>query len=256
VSTWLREQIDQGIYTADEQLPSESQLVESFDVSRITIRRALQTLEGEGMIYRRQGLGSFVRGDRVSQGLVRLTDFAEDMAAAGLEPSSVLIHHGGDEARGRVAEELAVEEGHRVIRLDRVRLADGEPIAFDRTWLTAFYSQLLEGRDLTKETIYSILEQEYRIPVVRGKFRIEAVNAPADIGQHLSVPWGRALLLIERTSCTEAGRTVYYQQRYYRSDRVAYDLELRRSPGELSRTGGLPMREFEAVFKKSPDFTE
>lgn len=248
VSEWLREQIEAGEWGIDDQLPSESQLGERFSVSRITVRRALQTLESEGIIYRRQGLGSFVGTSRVHQGLHSLTDFAEDMEEAGMTASSQLVHTEFEPASEIVAKALAVDEGSRVLRLDRIRLGDGEALAFDRTWLPTFYGQLLNGRDLEKETIYHILEVDYRIPIISGRFRIEAINAPADISQHLGIPWGRALLMIERVSVTEAERRVYYQQRFYRSDRVAYALELARRPGEAA-SGGLPIRDFEAVFK-------
>ncbi|MBO6574588.1 MAG: GntR family transcriptional regulator [Rhodothermales bacterium] len=247
VSDWLREEIASGRWSRDDQLPSESQLGEQFSVSRITVRRALQTLESEGLIYRRQGLGSFVGTNRVHQGLIRLTDFSEDMEAAGLAPTSRVLQSEIEPASETVAAALGLAEGVKVLRLDRLRLGNGEPLAYDRTWLPAFYGQLLDGRDLERETIYHILEVDYKIPVIYGRFRIEAINAPADISQELGIPWGRALLMIERTSVTEGDRTVYYQQRYYRSDRVAYDLQLERSPGTNGR--GLPLREFEPVFK-------
>ncbi|NNE69123.1 MAG: GntR family transcriptional regulator [Rhodothermales bacterium] len=248
VSEWLRGQIESGEWGIDDQLPSESQLGERFSVSRITVRRALQTLESEGIIYRRQGLGSFVGTSRVHQGLHRLTDFAEDMKAAGLEPSSKVVHSEFEPATEIVAKALDIDEGTSVLRMDRVRLGDQEPLAFDRTWLPNFFGRLLDGRDLSHETIYHILEVDYQIPIISGRFRIEAINAPADISQHLGIPWGRALLMIERVSVTEAERRVYYQQRFYRSDRVAYALELARRTGE-NATGGLPIRDFEAIFK-------
>lgn len=249
VSTWIRECIAGGVFAQDDQLPSESRLVERFGVSRITIRRALQTLENEGLIYRRQGLGSFVRDQQLHQGLVRLTDFAEDMRAAGLVAESRIVHQAAEPADERIAERLGIDPGIQVMRLDRLRLGDSEPIAFDRTWLPMFFAQLLEGRDLGRETIYSVMERDYSIRVERGRFRMEAVNAPADIGQLLSVPWGRALLLIERVTYTDADRCVYFQQRFYRSDRVAYELELKRGDAAYS-AAGLPIREFEPVFKR------
>ncbi len=250
VSEWIRECIAGGLFSKDDQLPSESRLVERFGVSRITIRRALQTLENDGLIYRRQGLGSFVRDQQVRQGLVRLTDFAEDMRSSGIEAESRVLHYEAEAADERVAEFLGVGAGTQVMRLDRVRLGDGEPIAYDRTWLPMLYAHLLEGRDLAHATIYSVLEREYSIRVERGRFRMEAVNAPADIGHHLGVPWGRALLLIERLTYTEGDRCVYFQQRFYRSDRVAYELELQRDDASRNNVG-LPIREFEPVFKRS-----
>ncbi len=246
ISDHLRAQIQEGVYPADTQIPSESQLTERFDVSRITVRRALQTLENEGLIYRRQGLGSFVKETGVRQGLVRLNDFVEDMNQAGLTGSSRVLHFGQEKAPADVAKALGIQEGHILIRLDRLRLGDGEPVAFDQTWMSVFYAGLLDGHDLEQDTIYRILEQHYGITVERGHYRLKAVNANPVVAAQLEVPQGRALLLIERTSVTHGEKRIYFQRRFYRSDRVAYELELERRPGQQHPTA---LRDFEPVFK-------
>jgi len=249
ISDWLREQIEEGTYAPDEKLPSEKELGDRFDVSRVTVRRALQTLENEDYIYRRQGLGSFVQERRATQGLVRLTDFAQDMAQAGLEASSRVEHHAPESPPPDVAVRLQTD-GTKVMRLDRLRLGDGQPIAFDRTWLPMFYAQLLEGHDLEHETIYQILETEYDIPVLRGRYRITAANAAAAVADPLGVDEGEALLLIERLSLTEGEKRIYFQRRYYRSDRVAYELELARDPSRRDAgEHGMPLHDFEPVFE-------
>jgi GntR family transcriptional regulator len=249
ISDWLRERIEEGHYEVDAKLPSEKQLGARFDVSRVTVRRALQTLEHEGYIYRRQGLGSFVQERRAPQGLVRLTDFAQDMAQAGLEASSKVVHHTTETPPPEVALRLDLDADTPATRLDRLRLGDNIPIAFDRTWLPLFYGQFLQNHDLERETIYGILEEDYGIPVLRGRYRIAAANARDDLATHLGVPDGRALLLIERLSLTEHDTCVYFQRRYYRSDRVAYELELARDPNAAhSDTSGMPLRDFEPVF--------
>lgn len=251
LSDWLRERLEGGEYAAHDQLPSESDLGDLFGVSRITVRRALATLENEGLIYRRQGLGSFAAPPKLPQGLVRLTDFAQDMERAGLSATSRVLFHGQAAALPAVATALGTAEGAFVVRLDRLRLGNGEPIALDRTWLPPFYGQFLEGRDLAKETIYRILERDYDIPIVRARYRIEAVVAGPEEAEVLGVPEGGALLVLERVSYTAAERPIYYQRRYYRADRVAFDLELVRgdSPGGGGQEEGMPLREFESVFK-------
>jgi len=191
ISDWLRQQIEEGAYEVDEKLPSENELGDRFDVSRVTVRRALQTLENEEYIYRRQGLGSFVKEQRAAQGLVRLTDFAQDMAQAGLEASSVVEHQAPESPPPKVAVHLDTED-EKVMRLDRLRLGDGSPVAFDRTWLPMFYAQLLEGHDLEHETIYHILEAEYDIPVLRGHYRITAANAGPSVAESLGIDEGTA----------------------------------------------------------------
>jgi GntR family transcriptional regulator len=252
LSDWLRARIEDGTYSVDDQLPSEHQLSEWFGVSRITVRRALQTVENEGLIYRRQGLGSFVRDRRTRQGLVRLTDFAQDMDQAGLEASSSVLQREQIEAPPDISGPLQLDPGTTVLQLDRLRLGNDTPVAFDQTWLPLFYAQLLEGHDLAYDTIYRILETEYEIPVLRGRYRISAVDASASVSEALGIAEGRALLLIDRLSLTQGDKPVYFQRRYYRSDRVAYELELERdTSGRADPAGGMPLQTFEPVF--SPD---
>ncbi|MEM8987220.1 MAG: GntR family transcriptional regulator [Pseudomonadota bacterium] len=229
LSDWLRDRLTSGHYAPHDQLPSESELGDLAGVSRITVRRALSTLENEGLIYRRQGLGSFAAPPAIPQGLVRLTDFAQDMHRAGLAATSRVVHHAAEPAPPAAAAALELKGGATVIRLDRVRLGDGETVAIDRTWLPPFYAQFLEGRDLAAETIYQILEREHEIPVERARYRIEATLASANDAPLLGVPEGAPLLLVERLSYTAADKPVYYQRRYYRADRVSFDLELARS---------------------------
>lgn len=244
ISNWLRQQIEEERYQADEKLPSENELCKKFNVSRVTIRKALQTLENEGLIYRSQGLGSFVCDDRPRQSLIQLTDFEEDMHRAGLEPSSKVIQLKTETAADQVAGVLNLDPDSTVVRLERLRLGDNQPIAFDITWLPMFYGQLIEGYELQNDTIYGILEDDFDIPVEKGYYRIEAENATKEIADQLQVEPGTALLLIDRLSLTVGDKPIYYQKRYYRSDRITYELTAEREPDTTGNNDGIPLREF------------
>jgi len=252
LSEWLRDRIRTRRLVAHDPLPSEAALGAMAGVSRITVRRALATLEYEGCIYRRQGLGSFVAPRVIPQGLVRLTDFAQDMERAGLAATSRVLHIAPEPASPVVAEALGLNEGAPTVRLDRLRLADGRPVALDRTWLPPFYAQLLDGRDLDAVTIYHVLEHDAGIPVLSGRYRIEAVAAGADDAAALEVPEGAPLLRVVRTSYTTGERAVYVQRRLYRADRVAFDLDLAREP-DADAADGMPLRGFEPVFMTDAD---
>lgn len=249
ISNWLRRQIEEDRYKVDEKLPSENELSEKFDVSRVTIRRALQTLESEQLIYRSQGLGSFVKDNRSHQSFVRLRDFVEEMKRCGLEASSTVIRQDTKMPPEAIASRLNIDAGSKAVRLDRLRKGDGHPIAFDITWLPAFYGQLLEDADLAEETIYEVLERDYEIPVEKGYYRIEAENADEYLAGHLQVEPGEALLLIDRLSLTVGGKPIYYQKRYYRTDRIVYEVLVERRPGSKAEEE-LPLREFNPVFQR------
>lgn len=249
ISQWLRKKIEEGDFKPDEKLPSENELAKKFDVSRVTIRRALQSLESEEIIYRCQGLGSFVKDDRAPHNLVRLTDFNEDMSKAGLNASSEVREFMTVDATDWLAEILDIEKGTKVLQVDRLRLGNNEPIAFDKTWLPILYGQLLDPSSLNKTTIYKQLEENYEIPIVRGSYRISAENADIELAKELKIPEHSSLLLIDRTSFTIGGKAVYYQKRYYRSDKVIYEMTLERDQDNLSGSPGMPLKEFVPVFK-------
>ena len=249
ISNWLRKAIEGGEFSPQDKLPSESEIGKKFDVSRVTVRHALRTLENEGLIYRKQGLGSFVSKEQIHQPLVRLEDFMEEMKKAGLKASSDVISFQQTKSTQAIGKVLEVETGSPLMRLDRVRLGNEIPIAFDVTWLPMFYGQLLNDHNLENDTIYNILEKVYQIPIVSGRYRISAVNADAYISDHLKVKKATALLLIERISRTIGRKKVYFQQRYYRTDRMSYEVFLERSLDQ--EKGGkeeFPLKEFAPVF--------
>lgn len=254
ISHWIETKIDEGVYESDQKLPSEFQLSEMFNVSRVTVRRALQTLESNRLIYRCQGLGSFVGKGKTRQPLVRLTDFMEDMHRAGMEAKSVVLSMGVVDASASVAEQLGVTEGQKVFQLDRQRLGDNKPLAMDETWLPFAYGQLIESVDLGNRTIFSVLEEDYEIPVMRGCYQITATTATKDLAHYLDTKEGDALLLLHRIAYTVGDKPIFYQRRYYKSDAFAYEMRLDRvehngqeTPQPFEET---PIREIVPVFHK------
>jgi GntR family transcriptional regulator len=252
ISSWLKEEMAAGRLPPESQLPSEHELCDRFGVSRVTVRRALQTLDADGLIYRRPGLGSFVCDRRMSHGLVRLTDFAQDMGRAGIRATSRVLARGTEPCPELIAERLGLSPGAPVLRLERLRLGNGEPMAVDVTWIPPYYAQLLEGHELVLETIYQVLEREYGIQAVSGRYRISAATADEETARRLEVEPGDALMVLDRTTRTLGQKVLYYQRRFLRADRMAYELEVAREPGAESPEG-MPLREFETVFVRPVD---
>jgi GntR family transcriptional regulator len=224
----LRKQIAAGIFRPGDRLPSEDALCEEYGVSRITVRAALDQLVDAGLLWRQRGKGTFVSNRRVDHDLIHLTDFVEDMAASGLQPASRVTYWGEETVDEAIAGILGISTTMPVVRLDRLRVADDAPIAFDVTYLPLRYGRLLDRDRLESETIYHQLENQYGIPVVSGTFVIEASTADPELAGHLQVDDGAPVLVIRRTSFTESRDPIYFQIRSYRADRVRYRLELRR----------------------------
>ncbi|MDR9387665.1 MAG: GntR family transcriptional regulator [Balneolaceae bacterium] len=252
ISHWIETKIDEGMYESDQKLPSEYQLSEMFNVSRVTVRRALQTLESSRLIYRCQGLGSFVGKGKTRQPLVRLTDFMEDMHRAGMQAKSTVLSMGVVDASAAVAEQLGVTEGQKVFQLNRQRLGDDTPLAMDETWLPFAYGQLIEKVDLGNRTIFAILEEDYEIPVMRGCYQITSTTATKDLARCLDTEEGAALLLLHRIAYTVGDKPIFYQKRYYKSDAFAYEMRLDRvepnGQGAAQPFDEAPIREIVPVF--------
>jgi GntR family transcriptional regulator len=246
ISDWLREQIKDGSLKKNEKLPSENELSDTFEVSRVTVRRALQTLENEQLIYRCQGLGSFVSDHRTHQSFAQLKDFNEELAGSGLQASSKVISLGQEKVSEEVASYLNLKEDSIVVKLERIRLGNGKPIAYDITWLPIFYGQLIEGFNQEETTIFKILENEFEIPVEKGCYRLEATVADATLASHLDVEEHTPLLLINRISYTVGDKPIYFQKRYYRNDKIVFEVRTQRGGSNRKRLENAPVNEFTA----------
>ncbi len=250
IADHLRNEISTGEFSAGDKLPSEKRLCDYFKVSRITVRQAMKSLENDGLIYKKQGLGAFVREEPATPNLVQLTDFNEDMRRAGLNSSSKLIWHGKVDGDERINTILEIPPEKALMRLDRIRYANQTPVAFDKTWLPISYGHLLLDQDLEQRTIYEILEDEYDIPIKAGRYSITASLATAEISKHLNLNELDPILEINRCSRTIGGKKVYFQTRFNNPKHINYEMELFRSDTEEgSSKNGLPLKEFCPKFK-------
>jgi GntR family transcriptional regulator len=244
----IRRDIATGKYIPEEKLPSEAEFTQLYGISRTTVRNALNDLVNEGILSRKQGVGTFIAAKNGNADMVRLTDFVEDMVQAGLTATSKMLKFEPESATAEVAESLAVQTGTKTMRLERLRLGNNQPIAFDITWLPLRYGLLLADEDLGNNTIYSLLESKFDIPVLRGTYFIEACNADDYLAQPLEIAPGTALLLLTRISYTDGNKPVYYQKRYIRSENIKYRISLERhATADQNRHASL-IREFVPVF--------
>jgi GntR family transcriptional regulator len=253
ISDWLKQEIETGTLASDEKLPSENELSKKFDVSRVTVRRALQTLENEQLIYRCQGLGSFVTDQRTHQSFSILNDFTEELEGSGMEASSKLIsfEQVNVSDQKELLSYLDIENKKIAVQLERVRLGDGVPIAYDITWMPIFYGQLIEGYNLEETTIFKILEDEFDIPIEKGCYRIEASIADEKLSKHLNLKPQMPLLLMNRISYTIGEKPVYYQKRYYRNDKMVFEVMAERNSADTNGDEKLPFKEIIPVFRDS-----
>jgi GntR family transcriptional regulator len=221
----LKREIERGRWKPGEALPPEREMASLLGVSRITLRRALDLLEQQHILVRRQGSGTFL-SKRIEQPLSNLTSFSEEMRARGLEPGSKLVYQDQGPADPQELFTLALSPGSQVVRIVRVRTAGAEPMAIERATVPAW---ALPNKLWPKGSLYATLEQAGLKPA-RALQRLRAVLAePAD-AELLGVEVGSALLYTERIAYLEDGRPVEVTRSHYRGDLYEFVAELRRLP--------------------------
>ena len=222
VETVLASEIADGDLKVGDQLPTEDSLIARFEVSRITVRRAIQNLVGRGLVEIRRGKGTFVAAPKITQELTELSGFVEDMHALGRKPTARVISKKIVTADTTVASHLALTKGERVVRIHRVRLANGVPISFDETYLPLEIGKKIITNNLKVEPIFSLLERKYDVPLIEAEYKLEAVAAEAEVAAALRVKQGSPIFRIERTSYSTGNRPVDYEKLYYRGDLVRF----------------------------------
>jgi GntR family transcriptional regulator len=220
--------IADGEFPIGSRLPTEDELIQRFAVSRTTVRKAIQNLSDRGLIKIRRGTGTFVTQPTITQDLTELTGFVEDMEALGHTATARLIDRVVVAADGNVARRLALAAGTRVMRIRRVRLANGVSMSLDETYLPLDIGEKIVTHDLEAEPIFTLLEERYGIPLVEAEYELEAASADDAVAKALGVEAGSPIFLIERTSYSVRGRPVDYEKLHYRGDLIRFRTRLAR----------------------------
>jgi GntR family transcriptional regulator len=224
----LASEIADGDLKVGAQLPTEDGLVARFGVSRITVRRAIQNLVSRGLVEIRRGKGTFVAAQKFTQDLKELSGFVEDMHALGRKPTARVLGREIVSADANVAKQLALTRGERVVRIRRVRLADGIPVSFDETYLPLEIGKKIMSNDLKVLPIFSLLERKYDVPLIEAEYKLDAVAADTEAAAALKVRQGSPIFRIERTSYSTGSRPVDYEKLHYRGDLVRFATRLAR----------------------------
>jgi GntR family transcriptional regulator len=226
----LREQLQEGRFAAG--LPGELALMRQFGVARVTVRRALQELAGEGLITRERGRGTHPR-DRAPAAAPRerttssLTGLLENLVTTSLHTKVRVLEVSHPGATSEVAAALNLAEGDPVQKAVRVRSTREGPLSHITTWVPADLARGFGRRELARKPILVLLE-ESGVRVGGARQTISARLADAQVASHLGVAVGSALLAVRRLIHDEDGRPVQWLHGLYRPDRYEYQMQLSR----------------------------
>jgi len=215
---------------AGRVLPSESELSAEFGVSRVTVRRALETLREERLVESRQGFGWFSAAAPLQQRLTQLDTIERQLEERGIHPQRQIIEFAFVAAPPHVVERLHCEQ---VLRVKRVNRADGEPFAVVTVWCPAELGQHLSRRDVERQPFYELLGV-----ALRGASQtIGAAAAEVDVAALLEVPVGSPVLRCERLTTSTAGEPILYSEHIFPAHRTEFVVDLPLAEPSTTPTG-------------------
>lgn len=221
----LRADILDGKYQPGDLIPAESELIDSYEVSRTTVRQVLDMLVREGLVYRQRGRGSFISHRGLEEGLVRIVSFTEDMKRRNFEPGTRVLSAELLAAPPEIAAKLSVEPGEELAHIRRLRLADGEPLSIEDSHLVHRLFPGILGRATLTASLQDAA-RDYGIRWSSAKQTIQAVEATPELSRLLSIRPRGALLYIERVSYSDDQVPAEFLRIHYRGDRYSLYADL------------------------------
>jgi GntR family transcriptional regulator len=238
----LREKINSGAFAPGGRLPTESELIRQYGVSRITVRQALTALAEEGLIERRQGRGTFVverkTKRRTFEGQIHLTGSLDEVIAMTPDAPVKVIEMSRVEADSHEAELLGLQPGEPVYRIKRLRMREGKPYGLLLNYLPAEIGARLTREELSAGSLLQMLETKFGLRLKEARQQMTAALADPYVAGLLDVRVGSPLLSMERTVYADEGRPVEFVHALYRTDLSSYMVHLTRgedAPGKTNR---------------------
>ena len=226
----LRARVTSGVYAAGRVLPSESELSDEFDASRVTVRRALEVLRDEGLADARQGFGWFVAAAPLQQNLGRLATIEGQLLDGGIRPERRILEFAFEKAGPRVRDVLGADQ---VLRVKRLNLADGEPFALVTVWCRAELGERLSRADVERSPFYELLD----VPLRGASQTIGADAASVADASLLGVPVGSPVLRCTRVTTDTSGRAVLLSEHVFPAHRTEFVVELPQAEPSIAPTG-------------------
>lgn len=215
------EKIKSGEMKDGDKLPAEEELCSYFNVSRITVRKALNELLYEGYIIKKHGKGSYVSSGVAKMQLNSLQGFTEEMRSRGLVASSKILNVELQNADTIVADKLQIDENSKVYCIERLRLANDEPMSIEKVYIPYYLCSDIEKYDLTN-SLYEILDKQYGLYPKKAEESIEASAAGKREQEVLKIKLRAPVLKIERLSYLSNNTPLEYVTSIYRGDKYKF----------------------------------
>ena len=219
----LKKKIDDGFWEISQRLPSERDLADDYEVSRMTLRQAITLLVEEGILERRVGSGTYVASHRVQEKMRGTTSFTEIVRSQGKTPSSQVVSYQHKPANETEIQQLQLKTSDYVVRMERVRYADNMPLVFEVASIPEKLIREFKREDIAEHFFQTLTDNGYEIG--KSQQTIYAKNASERVANYLKVPKNHAVLALTQVSYFTDGRPFEYVHSQYVGDRFEFYLE-------------------------------
>ncbi|HIR26860.1 MAG TPA: GntR family transcriptional regulator, partial [Candidatus Choladousia intestinigallinarum] len=216
-----------GKWAVGDMIPSENQIAGTYCVSRNTAQKAIEELVQEGLLVRRQGIGTFVAPPKIEQSLMKFYSFSKAMESKGVSTSVKVISMTREPASQSQAKYLGIKTGEEVYVLKRIRYADKVPIMVDTSRIPIVLAPGLDRVNFEENSLYNILETKYKIYITRAKEIFEPVVIRQEESSYLEVDEGSPAIMLDRIAYTNAELPVEFCRSIIPGDKCRFYTELR-----------------------------
>lgn len=224
----LKSDIEAGVFKENEKLPSEFELSKSLGVSRATLREALRLLEEDNIIIRRHGVGTFVNPKPIfTSGIEQLSSISSMIEAVNMTPGTMLLRAEESEPTAKEVEQFACATDSKLLTLERVRTANGEPVVYCIDKLPAHYlpKDFVENKETS---LFSALEQSGAIRVAYAVTYIDPIGYHEGASPTLRCGPETALLVLKQHHYDENDQLVLLSKNYFRADKFSFHVVRKR----------------------------
>lgn len=225
---YIVKKIEEKELRPDDPIPSEREMMEKFNVSRTTVRKAIDVLVSNGYIYKVQGKGTFVQSKKIEQGLIKLTSCTEGIRNLGLTPSKKLLNQAVTMPSKYIAGHLNIKENEKVFVTNRVLYGNKLPINYTKSHIVYKYVKGIENYEFGKNSIYNTIETQFNIKITHAIRTIEAVLANKVDTKLLNVTQGSPILVFNGVVYGEKNEVEFPLEYFisrYRCDKTKFYIE-------------------------------
>ncbi|MDD3170105.1 MAG: GntR family transcriptional regulator [Eubacteriales bacterium] len=244
LAAYFRIQIQNGILKPGDMMIAENSLCELLNVSRTTVRQSMNLLVEEGLLIRYRGKGTFVANFKIKRNMNHLYSFTEDMQAIGAKPVSKVIRAEVLETcPDEIADILKLPSTHTpLFYLERLRLANDEPILWERTYIPYYLCNKIETFDFNRDSLYQVLNETYHLDMYHAKETLDAILLSKNEAALLECTSAKNVgYRIARISYLDSGFIFEYTTSVTRANKCTYQFDLykntasKKTPLEIKR---------------------